>query len=286
MPRRSRSATVVAAVAVLAFASPGHALMIFGTGVDAESAAGLAALLSQTVGNGLTLTDLLTKTQEAIRVAQETAGLLRSASEVVVDIQHISQSPDQLFDEAQASFGASFPELEAISRDVEATRSNLAGEHASDPRGLFDLIAHARQTKQGVYQTLMAYDNLADGQLGEYLRDVKLAQVTAQAAMDLRQATQGPLDTKTATVLTAKAAALSATAEAQSAAAALEMSRVLKQQYVNDRQRETGNELAKAKNANDLAHSMPADESVDGLATLRNVRDANAPVVEKSEGVQ
>jgi hypothetical protein len=280
------TAATVAGVALL-LSPPAQAITVLGTGVNAEEVAALVGILTQSTQTAITVDQLLTKTQRGIEVAQETASLLRAASEVVVDFQYLSTNPNQIYDDAQASFGASFPELEAIARDVETARSNLAGERAGDPRTVFDLIAHARQTTQGSYQTLIAFDNLADGQLSGYLRNVALLKETAKAAQDLRQEAEGQINAQKAAIIAARAAAVSATAEAQSASANLETSRVLQQQYVNERRDRAAKELAKEKNAKDLDAVIPADESVDGLKMLRTLReDPTADVVPPTEGKQ
>jgi len=183
-----------------------------------------------------------------------------------------------------AGFGASFPELEAIARDVEATRANLAGERAGEPRHLFQLMAHARQTSQGTYQTLMAYDNLSDGHLGAYLQNVELLRATAKAAQDVRQEASLQMNAQKAAIVAARAAAISATAESQSAAANLETSRVMQQRYVNERRDRLGKELAKEEHANDLDAVMPTDETVDGVELIRRLReDPRAEVVPMRE---
>lgn len=284
MGLRIRLTTVCACGTALLVASPGHAFQVLGTGVNVEEVAALAGILTQSTQTAITVDQLLTKTGQAIDVAQETAGLLRSASEVVVDFQYLSTSPNQIFDDAQAGFGASFPELQAIARDVEVARSNLAGERAGDPRTLFDLMARARQTSQGTYQTLIAFDNLADGQLSAYLRNVELLKETAKAAQDIRQEAETQMNAQKAAIVAARAAAISATAESQSAAANLETSRVLQQQYVNDRRDRAAKELSKEENAKDLDAVMPADEGVDGLKMLRQLReDPTVDVVPTSE---
>lgn len=265
--------TTAAGFAMVFAAAPAKAITVLGTGVNAEEVAALAGILTQSTQTAITVDQLLTKTGQAIEVAQETAGLLRSASEVVVDFQYLSTNPNQIFDDAQAGFGASFPELQAIARDVEVARSNLAGERAGDPRTLFDLMAHARQTSQGTYQTLIAFDNLADGQLSGYLRNVELLKETAKAAQDIRQEAETQMNAQKAAVVAARAAAISATAESQSAAANLETSRVLQQQYVNERRDRAAKELSKEENAKDLDAVMPADESVDGLKMLRQLKE-------------
>ena len=287
MTRVLRLTAVTAASAGLLLSSPAQAITVLGTGVNVEEVAALTGILTQSTSTAVTVSDLLTKTEKSIEVAQETAGLLRAASEVVVDFQYLSTNPNQIFDDAQASFGASFPELEAIARDVETARSNLAGERAGDPRTTFDLIAHARQTTQGSYQTLIAFDNLADGQLTAYLKNVALLRETAKAALDLRQEAEGQINAQRAAIIAARAAAMSATAESQSAAANLETSRVLQQQYVNERRDRAAKELAKEENAKDLNAVMPADESVDGLKMLRTLREnPTADVVPTTEGQQ
>jgi hypothetical protein len=287
MTRVLRLATASAASLGLLLSSPAKAITILGTGVNAEEVAALVGILTQSTQTAITVDQLLTKTQQGIEVAQETASLLRAASEVVVDFQYLSTNPNQIFDDAQASFGASFPELEAIARDVETARSNLAGERAGDPRTVFELIAHARQTTQGSYQTLISFDNLADGHLSGYLRNVALLKETAKAAQDLRQEAEGQINAQKAAIIAARAAAVSATAESQSAAANLETSRILQQQYVNERRDRAAKELAKEKNAKDLDAVVPADESVDGLKLLRTLRqDPAAPVVPTVEGQQ
>jgi hypothetical protein len=145
-------------------------------------------------------------------------------------------------------------------------------------------MSHARQTAQGAYQTVIAYDNLADGQLSGYLKNIQLLQATAKAAQDIRQETQGQYNAQKAAVLAARAAAISASAESQSAASNLETSRVLQQQYVNDRRDRAAKELAKEENAKDLDAVMPADERVDGLKMLRQLReDPTVEVVPTSE---
>lgn len=287
MTRVLRITTATAASVGLLLASPAKAITILGTGVNAEEVAALVGILTQSTQTAITVDQLLTKTQQSIEVAQETAGLLRAASEVVVDFQYLSTNPNQIFDDAQASFGASFPELEAIARDVETARANLAGERAGDPRTTFDLIAHARQTTQGSYQTLMAFDNLGDGQLTAYLRNVELLKETAKAAQDLRQEAEGQINAQKAAIIAARAAAVSATAESQSASANLETSRVLQQQYVNERRDRAAKELAKEENGKDLNAVMPADETVDGLKMLRTLREnPTAEVVPTAEGQQ
>lgn len=273
MTRILRLTTVAAASGALLLSSPAKAVTILGTGVNAEEVAALVGILTQSTQTAITVDQLLTKTQQSIEVAQEAAGLLRTASEVVVDFQYLSTNPNQIFDDAQSAFGASFPELQAIAQDVEIARSNLAGERAGDPRTTFDLIAHARQTSQGSYQTLMAFDNLADGQLSGYLKNVSLLQEGAKAAQDLRQEAELQMNAQKAAVIAARAATLSATAENQSALANLETSRVLQQQYVNERRDRAAKELAKDKNAKDLDAVIPTDESVDGLKMLRTLRD-------------
>ena len=271
----------------LLLANPSRALTILGTGVNAEEVAALVGILTQSTQTAITVDQILTKTGESIEAARETAGLLRSISEVVVDFQYLTTNPDQIFDDAMAGFGASFPELEAIARDVEATRANLAGERAGEPRHLFHLMAHARQTSQGTYQTLMAYDNLSDGHLNAYLQNVELLRATAKAAQDVRQEAMLQMNAQKAAIVAARAAAISATAESQSAAANLEMSRVLQQRYVNERRDRLGKELAKEEHAKDLDAVMPADESVDGLEMIRRLReDPNAEVVFPEEGMR
>jgi hypothetical protein len=276
--------TTAAGLSMVLLAGPARAITVLGTGVNAEEVAALAGILTQSTQTAITVDSILTKTEKAIEVAEKTSSFARIASEVVVDFTYLTTDPDQIYDDAQAAFGASFPELEAIARDVETARSNLAGERAGEPRTLFDLMSHARQTAQGAYQTVIAYDNLADGQLSGYLKNIQLLQATAKAAQDIRQETQGQYNAQKAAVLAARAAAISASAESQSAASNLETSRVLQQQYVNDRRDRAAKELAKEENAKDLDAVMPADESVDGLKMLRQLReDPTVEVVPTSE---
>jgi hypothetical protein len=235
-------------------------------------------LLTTTVSNGLTLADILAKGEESIRVAQQTTALLREASEVVVDIRYLAEDPDRIFDDAAGTFGVTFPELEAIVRDVETTRANIAGEH-DEARTVFDLLRHARSSKTSAYQTLMAYDGLLDGQLDEYVKNMSkqftLSSLSASILAQTQSAT-APLDTKRATVLGAQASAVTAVAAAQSASANHEIARAQQHEIVEQKANEAAASVAKTVHEAELKDAMPATEEIDALEDLRRLRSGES----------
>lgn len=266
-----RSTTKAACALTLLWGTAGHATPVIEDAQDAAQTALLAEIAS------VLTVDVVGQAKEAFEVAQETASLLRKATEVIVDFQYLATNPETIFDDAQAGFGMSFPELEAIANDVEAARANLAGERAGDPRSLFDLMSHARQTKQGVYQTLMAFDNAVDGHLTTYLEQYKQNAKFKEMTQDIVQEASRDHSPNEAIVISARANALSAQANRETADAALEQTRVAQQQYVNQRKRELAEEVAKEEHAKALEDSMPADETIDGLESAREMANPRTP---------
>jgi hypothetical protein len=278
MSRRNTLATLAAASVLLA--SPAQALTVLGNGSDApELAAVIAPLLSTTISNGVTLADILARSQESIRVAQQTSDLLRQASEVVVDVRYLAQDPNKIFDDAAGTFGITFPELEAIVRDINTTRANIAGEN-KDARTIFSLMRDARAAKTSTYQTLMAYNDLVDGQLDEYVKNMDKQFALSSLGSSLLAQTQdptAPLDTKRAAVLGAQASAVTAVAAAQSASANQEIARVLQHQMVDAEADRAAAAVSRKLHEAELQDSMPANEQVDALEDLRRLRAGGPP---------
>lgn len=226
-----RSRSLALAVSALLVASPASAVPIV------EDAA-LAAIAMQTAASLISLGTIIDTGIEALETAQQTSAFLRSASEVVVDLAYLSQNPDEIFDQAQQSFALSFPEIDAIARDAQAIRDNLSSVGAPPQRTVLDLMAHARETDSNAYQAVMSFNNLTYGMLNPYLEQIRLLERTANEAGAIRMQATGPLDAKTAAVLTAKAAANAATTLNSIAATNLEIARIQQQQYLEQQEAE------------------------------------------------
>jgi len=278
----------VSAVLMAGFvlSTPAHAIQILGTGVNAEEVAVLAGILTQSSSTAVTIDSVLTKTGEAVVAAQETSNFLRQASEVVVDFQYLTTAnPEEIYNEAAAGFGISFPELQAIADDVEVTRSNLVGERAGEPRTVFQLLTHSRQTALGSYHSLIAYDNMADGHMSSYMKEIEARKKLQELTNDVGlEALTTDYNANRAAIISARASALTARAARQSADTALEQTRIMQQEYVNDRRDRAAKEFAKDEAAKDLESIAPADETIDGLKLIREMRrDPTLEVVPTKE---
>jgi len=226
---RSRATATVSAF-VLLVGAPAHA----STPIVGDAA--LAAIAATTASSLLSIGQLVTQGQQALETAALISGTLRSASDVVVDLAYLSQNPDQIFDQAQQSFAISFPEIEAIARDAEAINANARSLNAPPARTVLDLIAHARSTEGNAYQAVMSFNNLTYGMLDPYLKQLKLLEKTTEEAGALRLEAKGPIDSKTASVITAKATANMANTLNSIAASNLEIARIKQQEYLEKQQ--------------------------------------------------
>lgn len=222
-----RRISVAVTAASLLMATPASAVV-------GEENIALAAIAASTAQSMLTLGQLVTQAQQAFEVAQLTLKTAREASEVVADVAYLSQNPNEIFDQAQQQFALSFPEIEAMARDAERIQQNLrdAGDPNAKPRTIIDLINHARSTNGNAYQAVMSFNNATYGMLDPYLKQVQMIEQSTNDSNAIRLSANGPLDSKTAAVLTAKATANAASSLNAIASYQLEVARIKQQEYL------------------------------------------------------
>ena len=213
------------AAAALLFSTPSSAVV-------GEENIALAAIAASTAQSMVTLGQLVTQGQQALETAALMSATLREASEVVVDLAYLSQNPNEIFDQAQQSFSVSFPEIEAIARDAETINKNFGSLNEPPQRTILDLITHARSTNGNAYQAVMAFNNTTYGMLDPYLKQLKLLEAVTDDATAIRMSANGPLDSKQASALTAKATANMASSLSAIAAYNLETARIKQQEYL------------------------------------------------------
>jgi hypothetical protein len=217
--RTSKTTSLTAAVllATSLTARPAKAVQVAGFGVDVETLAVLAQLVTMTKQ----AVDLYNKTQEGVGLAQETLGAIRDINQAVQSSVFLIQNPDEVLNSARRDFFTSFTELDGINRDAQRLHEDMR----ASPTG-FDPDAYRRAMNSGIqagnsYQTFLAFREKDYGNLGaESMRTIAGMELIARDNDQVR----ANLETRTS-LTAAEAAAISAKSNVDTAVATATMSR-------------------------------------------------------------
>lgn len=223
---RAPRARALIACAALLLARPAFASA---AGIPDGDSATLFALLLDSLKQTAQAGQILTAVQGSLATAQNTLGVLRSATETVNEFRYLTENPDEIFDAANAAFVKTFPEAEGIRREADALRRALAtGPNGElNPYALQETLNNIGRTQESFYDTLIALDEglygLSEGRLELLSRQDELAgqgaavfRETMDPGCRLEAKAEGEvhsvcgLDLKRAAVLGAKSQAISA----------------------------------------------------------------------------